>query len=110
MPLIAGALRSRPRLVILALLAVVAAATVAPAEARDAGGKRAKHRDAAPPRVALGRELVGLRTRTSKTFVNQRGGRHARIYAGPVHFRDARGRWKPIDSRLRRQGARFVNR
>src|SRR5687767_7101092 len=58
------------------------------------------------PAIRVGRELPELRSRTSKTFVGRNGRRVARVYAGPVHFRDSAGRWQDIDSRLKRQGSR----
>lgn len=57
-----------------------------------------------------GREIVSLRTRTSRTFVGERGARLTRVSPVSLHTRDAKGRWQTIDSRLVRSGAGFVNR
>jgi RHS repeat-associated protein len=58
----------------------------------------------------VGRELVALRTRTSKTFVGRNGERVARLYSGSVHYRDAGGRWRDIDTRFVRRDGRLLNR
>ncbi|MDQ4070904.1 MAG: hypothetical protein M3203_15755, partial [Actinomycetota bacterium] len=48
-----------------------------------------------------GEELVERRTATSKTFAGERPGElRSELYAGPVHYRDAQGRWLPIDTTL----------
>lgn len=107
-------LRRAHRLVLVAVLAVlsVGAATSLPAQARDGDRAAAKSKASRPAMQAsrVGRELVGLRTRTSKTFVGRNGGRVARLYATPVHFKSRGRRWKTIDSRLRRVGSRLINR
>src|SRR5207244_8703567 len=40
------------------------------------------------------------RTAHSETDVDAQGRHTARIYAGPVHYRDASGSWQPIDNTL----------
>ena len=45
-------------------------------------------------------ELVGLRTRTSRTYVTADGHDVAHIASGSVNYRDSRGRWQPIDNTL----------
>lgn len=82
----------------------------APAAAKGTPAKVRRDLGVAARTRRVGRELVGLRTRTSKTFVSPRGGRIARLYATPVHFQGRRGGWQTIDSRLRRAGARWINR
>ncbi|HEX2087294.1 MAG TPA: DNRLRE domain-containing protein [Solirubrobacteraceae bacterium] len=57
-----------------------------------------------------GRELVALRTRTTKTFAGRRGERTMRLYTGSVHYRDRGGRWREIDTRLQRLHGRLLNR
>lgn len=45
------------------------------------------------------RELPGLRTATSRTYVDAGGTRRTEIFTNPVHFR-AGGRWRRIDNSL----------
>ncbi len=47
-----------------------------------------------------GRELVERRTEDSRTFVGQDGKFETVFYGGPIHYRDARGQWQPIDNTL----------
>lgn len=58
----------------------------------------------------LGRELVNLRTRTSRTYVDAHGTRTARIFTGSVNYKAADGTWKPIDNTLLQSGQGFRNR
>jgi RHS repeat-associated protein len=44
-------------------------------------------------------ELPELRTRTSRTYVNN-GRREVRVYPAPVNYQDATGAWQPIDETL----------
>jgi RHS repeat-associated protein len=48
---------------------------------------------------APARELPELRTRTGRTYVAD-GHRFAVLYPGSVNYRDAAGRWQPIDNAL----------
>lgn len=70
----------------------------------------------APPPVGLpvdskmvhvpGEEIVDLRTETSKVFATADPSRNeARLYSGPVHFRDAEGAWREIDTTLASVGS-----
>ncbi len=63
---------------------------------------------AGQPRVdalPAGTELVGLREERVKVYATGEPGRHrAEVFAGRVHFRDAAGKWQPIDSRLISRG------
>jgi RHS repeat-associated protein len=52
--------------------------------------------DSAPP----GREVVGRRTRTSKTWETDDGRFFTRVYAAPVNYRDGDGSWHAIDDTL----------
>src|SRR2546423_1281447 len=71
--------------IVSALLLVCAVAGAAD----GAGGPRdGKHED------------PSLRTAHSETGVDAQGRHTARIYAGPVHYRDAQGSWQPIDNTL----------
>jgi RHS repeat-associated protein len=45
-------------------------------------------------------ELVARRTEASRTFVTPTGEFETELGAGPLHYRDARGAWQPIDARL----------
>ncbi|HEX8085061.1 MAG TPA: DNRLRE domain-containing protein [Solirubrobacteraceae bacterium] len=60
--------------------------------------------------LRVGHEVVRLRTRTSKTFVGRDGEKVARLYTSPVHYRDAAGRWRDIDTRLQELHGRLLNR
>lgn len=53
--------------------------------------------------VALGSEVVGLRTEHSRTFRRADGSFQAQVSARPLSFRDGSGRWAPIDNRLKRR-------
>lgn len=106
------------RLLYLALLAVPCVMwSLFPAPA-SAGPERAAARPAKPsaavergpaPRPP-GQEIVGLRTANSKTFARTDGRRVVRVSSGRVHFRNARGRWQDVDTRLRRAHGRLLNR
>src|SRR4051812_3316428 len=52
------------------------------------------------PGRAPGREIAHLRTRYSRTYREAGGQSVARISAAPVNYRDAGGRWQPIDDTL----------
>jgi hypothetical protein len=45
-------------------------------------------------------EDPNLRTSNSATSVDGNGRHTARVYAGPIHYRDAQGKWQPIDNTL----------
>src|SRR5829696_5852154 len=45
-------------------------------------------------------ELADRRTRTSKTVRAASGKLTTSVYPQPIHYRDAGGRWQPIDTRL----------
>jgi hypothetical protein len=66
-----------------------------------------------PDRSAAGEplieEVVGARTRTSRTYIAPDGTRIARVYSGAVNFRDGRGKWRPIRNDLERRGDVYVN-
>ncbi|MGH9224174.1 MAG: GDSL-type esterase/lipase family protein [Acidimicrobiales bacterium] len=57
-----------------------------------------------PPVLAQakpGEELVDRRTASSKTFAGDQPGQlRTELYDGPVHFKDAQGRWADIDETL----------
>jgi RHS repeat-associated protein len=46
------------------------------------------------------KELPGLRTATSNTFLLTDGSREIRIYQTPVNYRDEEGGWRPIEQEL----------
>lgn len=46
-------------------------------------------------------ELVSARTEYSSTFANPDGSRTLVLHTGPVHVRDGRGGWRPVDLTLR---------
>ncbi|MEU4770963.1 DNRLRE domain-containing protein [Micromonospora sp. NPDC023644] len=47
------------------------------------------------------RELPGKRTKNSRVYQLSDGRTQAEISAVPLHYRDGRGRWQPIDTRVR---------
>lgn len=47
-------------------------------------------------------EVAERRTQNSKTFVNEEGMMVTEFFQHPVHYRDDKGRWQPIDPTLRR--------
>jgi RHS repeat-associated protein len=55
---------------------------------------------AAPDEAPPGREVVGRRTRTSRTWETSDGRFYTRVYAAPVNYRDADGAWRAIDDTL----------
>src|SRR5215469_14469830 len=55
-------------------------------------------RQAVAPPARRVRELTSMRSESSRTFVLSDGRRQAVISAGPVNYRDAAGRWEPIDT------------
>jgi RHS repeat-associated protein len=52
------------------------------------------------PSVFAEREVPGLRSATSSTFVQADGSYKTSISAVPIHYRDGRGHWRDIDSSL----------
>jgi len=52
------------------------------------------------PSPTIVKELIGLRSATSSTFLMSNGERRARISAVPVHFKDAAGNWQDFDTTL----------
>jgi len=94
--------RVRPRALLSLSLFVVA---VLAATAFGASAPPSENDGREQPVRAYGklvRELPELRTRTAKTFMSESGALVARVYGGPVHFKDAAGRWQPIDETLAR--------
>jgi hypothetical protein len=49
-------------------------------------------------------DIAELRTRTSQTFPAAGGSREIRVAQQSLNYRDAQGRWQPIDNTLRRDG------
>src|SRR4051794_6057218 len=79
---------------IVSAIILLAAAT---AVAAAAGGPRdGRHED------------PSLRTAHSSTFVDASGRRETRVYAAPVHYRDAAGAWQTIDNTLVATGSGAV--
>ncbi len=63
-----------------------------------------------PQRSSRGRELSELRSRTSRTYVDDSGAHVARVFPGSVNFRDAGGEWRGIDTELQATPGGFRNR
>lgn len=62
-----------------------------------------------PERPERGAEVVELRSERSRSFRQSDGSVVTEISEGREHFRDAGGALVPIDSRLRREGDRWLN-
>lgn len=81
-----------------------------------AGGSTVVDLSTAPsPAGDPGRELVELRTRTSRTYTvdgprGEQGSRLARVSASSVNYRDADGEWRAIDNALEPVLGGFENR
>jgi hypothetical protein len=54
-------------------------------------------------------EVKGKRTRNAKIFLRPDGTHYAKIWAGPVHYLDADGKWQEIDSNLVADAGRHHN-
>lgn len=66
----------------------------------------------AKPRKAE-RELIGLRTGKSRTYVEANGSLHAQLFVTPINYRDQAGDWQAIDNTLvpdSRTGFAYTNR
>ncbi len=59
--------------------------------------------------LAVGSEVVSLRTADSRTFVGSDGTLVAHVYQGRVNYQDAAGAWHRIDNRLVSGPAGFTN-
>ncbi|WP_285600218.1 DNRLRE domain-containing protein [Kineosporia sp. NBRC 101731] len=69
--------------------------------AADEAKLRAKALSAAKPELGK-KELVGDRTRMSRTFADPvTGTRVSQLSAAPINFKDAGGDWQPIDNMLK---------
>ncbi len=79
------------------------AVAVAPARPSPTVGPVAG-RPAGPPRRT--KELAGRRSATQRVFQLSDGRVQAEVSAAPLFYRDATGRWQPIDTRVRPSGAR----
>lgn len=78
-------------LVLLAAAATAMAPSSVPSTAAAPGARE--------PATKIRTEVPTLRTRTSRTYLTEDNRLMARLYSGPVNFRD-RGQWTPIDNRL----------
>jgi RHS repeat-associated protein len=94
----------------LLLCAVLCAPLALAAKPQATKARAAAMRGALKREQKVGRELVAQRTRTSKTFVGLDGEKVVRLYASSLHYRDARGHWRAIDTRLQRLNGRLLNR
>jgi hypothetical protein len=83
----------------LAAAAVVLFGTVALLADRSSGTASAQVASSAPS-AGFVRELAGLRTARSRTFLRSDGSLAARVFAGPVHFRNTAGDWQGIETEL----------
>jgi RHS repeat-associated protein len=63
-----------------------------------------------PPSFLPGEEVVSLRDRFSRTYVTEEGTYRKITSLAPVNYRDAQGRWQPIDSTLVPAPGGYVNR
>ncbi|MDA0184671.1 DNRLRE domain-containing protein [Solirubrobacter phytolaccae] len=85
-------------------MAVSLAAAVAPSYGAERGQAAL-----APPAGAKGADIADLRTQTSRTFSTGRGTFATQIGTESLNFRDASGRWKPVDNALEGDGAVLRN-
>ena len=95
---------------IVAVLVVAVGLGLGAASVSSAGKKAQRPSAAGGAQAKVGREVVSLRTKSSKTFLRKDGQRVARVYGGAVHFKNAKGRWQNIDTQLRRSDGRLLNR
>ncbi|HVF06312.1 MAG TPA: polymorphic toxin-type HINT domain-containing protein [Frankiaceae bacterium] len=66
-------------------------------------------RDVSPQGARAGEEVLGKRTRTSKTFASDIPGRfETKVFSQPIHHRNERGEWIDIDTDLVERDARLV--
>lgn len=64
----------------------------------------------ATPAGSHGPEIPALRGAYSRTYEGKNGTAQLVLYSEPVNYRDATGRWQPIDDRLVASGSGYVNR
>lgn len=98
---------------LLTMLAVVAGTlvTVTATPASAAPEAAAERVDEVTPTPAGEQEVVGKRTRTSKTFTTDKPGKlRTKVFSQPVHHRDPQGRWVDIDTTLVERDARLATR
>jgi hypothetical protein len=92
--------RALPRAIVL-----VAATGLALGAACTAGTARASIAASVPAATASRTgDIPELRTRTSQTFAASGGSREIRVSQQSLNYRDAQGRWQPIDNTLKRDG------
>ncbi len=53
-----------------------------------------------PSLLAKAGEVVERRTERSKTVVTEDGRNETQFYDVPVHFKDAKGKWQKIDTKV----------
>ncbi len=105
----------------LVAVVVVAVVSVLPGGVRGAaaeGGRAGAPAEESPapklaadgPKTAHGREIPGLRTRTSRTYLNEAREMVTLVSAAAVNFRDAEGAWRPIDNTLVEMAGGYRNR
>ncbi|WP_108670434.1 DNRLRE domain-containing protein [Peribacillus acanthi] len=46
------------------------------------------------------KEIISLRTENSKTYLNEDGTHRAEISQEPIHFKDEKNQWQPIDNKI----------
>ena len=94
---------ARPRLVLAVLVALLSFAVIAQPVLSMKDDERVVERDeasrpGAQPKVL--EEIAQDRTRTSKTFATDDGGRTVKVFPEPVHFENANGTLQAIDNDL----------
>ena len=102
----------RPRTIALlaALVAFLVATSVATSAPSEPAPDRGERSTRPLERAANGAtELPELRTERSRTYRTREAAREVKIFTEPVNFRDAGGKWQPIDNALRRARAGIVN-
>lgn len=88
-------------LLVLALCSGLAlAAADGPQGPGGSAGRRGRRPSAGPAPTPKGVEIKSARNATSDTYLLPDGAREARVYEAPVNYKDAEGRWMPIEEEL----------
>jgi RHS repeat-associated protein len=95
-----GSVRSYRGLAVVTLAISLLLSTLALAAASDENVGAGPVGGGAETSSAPVKELPGLRTATSNTFLLADGSREIRIYQTPVNYRDEEGGWRPIEQEL----------
>lgn len=101
---VAASGRSHVAALVLVALAALIGAPAAHGAGRGDRSERPLERVSSDPV-----ELTSLRTERSRTYRTPEGARTVKVFAEPVHFRNADGRWQAIDNALSRTRSGISN-